>query len=190
MDPFHSDQLKSPSSVDLLVAVKHEDLMAIQMDDSPEIQMAIQQTKTSVESPIFLNRWIASRVAPLFWIVIVKVDSGGREPFRRPLRSNFLRCPPHVTSTTSPFHRFTIVSCLPFSAPFVFLSPFTFSLSEILTSSVSWSPVYFVFKRLYDYIMSLHSFDRLCRLSFIYSSPNLYSLQCLWLSRNCFGTNS
>ena len=49
-----------------IVAVKHEDLTAIQMDDLPEIQMAIQQTKTSVESPIFLNCWIASRVAPLF----------------------------------------------------------------------------------------------------------------------------
>ena len=50
----------------IIVAVKHEDSTAIQMDNSLEIQMVIQQTKTSVESPIFLNRWIASRVAPLF----------------------------------------------------------------------------------------------------------------------------
>jgi hypothetical protein len=45
-----------------IVAVKHIDSSLFQGNNSAEIPMAIRQTKTSLELPIFLNCWITSRV--------------------------------------------------------------------------------------------------------------------------------
>ncbi|KAF8237029.1 hypothetical protein L208DRAFT_1249126, partial [Tricholoma matsutake] len=49
-----------------IVAVKYLDSTAIQEGNSAEIQMWIQQTKTTLELSIFLNCWIDSGVNPAF----------------------------------------------------------------------------------------------------------------------------
>ena len=50
--------------VTIIIAVKHLDSTAIQVGDSAVIWLGIQQPETSLELPIFLNHWMASRVAP------------------------------------------------------------------------------------------------------------------------------
>ena len=70
-----------------------------------------------------------------FWTVAVKADSGGREPFRRPLRSSFQRRPLRVTSSIFSFPAFS---------PIDLVSPFF-----VFMTSVSYR---FVLLRPYDFI--------------------------------------